>query len=146
MNFVLWGLFFAILLIFEKLGLKKIVEHHPVMGHAYTLFTVVLGFVLFNASSLTQALNDLLSLFGGRNLPLVSSEAIYYLRSYAVLFIIAIIGSTPVPKNLMTRMKKKKESSTILFLLETIFLLNLLLICAAYLVDGSFNPFLYFRF
>ena len=146
MNFVLWGLFFAILLIFEKLGLKKIVEHHPVMGHAYTLFTVVLGFVLFNASSLTQALNDLLSLFGGRNLPLVSSEAIYYLRSYAVLFIIAIIGSTPVPKNLMTRMKKKKESSTILFLLETIFLLNLLLICTAYLVDGSFNPFLYFRF
>lgn len=146
MNFVLWGLFFAILLILEKLGFKKVLEHHPVMGHTYTLFTVVLGFVLFNASSLSQALNDILSLFGGRNLPLVSSEAVYYLHSYTVLFIIAIIGCTPVPKNLISRIKKKKESSTILFLLETVFLLNLLLICTAYLVDGSFNPFLYFRF
>ena len=137
-NFVLWGLLFAAMLLIEKWvpALQKLPDF---LRRAYVLLIVMLSFVLFNAADLTQAAGDVAGLFGG--LPLTTQESLYYLRSYGVVFIISIVGATPLAKNLAARIPQKAAA-----ILEPVVLIALLLICTAYLVDGSFNPFLYFRF
>ena len=99
----------------------------------------MLSFILFDAASVGDAFATIGGLFGAGNAPLLSAEAIYYLKSYGCVFLVAIIGATPLP-NLLC--KNRKWTSY----LEPVVLAVLLLICTAYLVDGSFNPFLYFRF
>jgi alginate O-acetyltransferase complex protein AlgI len=138
-NFIIWGLYFAVLLVIEKTFLLKHLEYSKVLSRVYVLFLVVISFVIFNATSLPQVLTDLGGMFGSGNLPLVSAEAIYYLRSYAVIFVLAILGATPIPKKLVSKWKLSQY-------VEPIILLLLLVVITAYLVDGSFNPFLYFRF
>ncbi len=134
-NFVLWGLLYAAFLLLEKWVL--LLQRLPgVLRHGYVLLVVILGFVLFNAQSLSQAAADIGGLFGGA--PLVTGETLYYLRSYGVLFLAGILGATPLVKRLAQHL-----SGTVL---EPAFLAALLLVCTAFLVDGSFNPFLYFRF
>ena len=137
-NFVLWGLLFAVLLLLEKWvpALRKL---PAVFRHGYVLLVVMLSFVLFNADTLAQAASDVAGLFGG--LPLYSQEALYCLRSYAVVFALSIIGATPLPKKLAAGIPERVSA-----VLEPLALIFLLLVCTAYLVDGSFNPFLYFRF
>ena len=139
-NFVLWGLLFAVILLAEKQlpALKKM----PVwLSHVYVMLIVMLSFVLFNAVDLKQAGSDLAGMFGFGGMPLYSRETGYYLRSYAVLFLLGILGATPVVKSLAEKAPKPVSA-----VLETTVLVLLLLVCTAYLVDGSFNPFLYFRF
>ena len=139
-NFVLWGLLFAFLLLLEKqLPLQKLPS---LLRHLYVLLVVMLSFVLFNAVDLTQAVSDLGGLFGAGKLPLITVETIYYLRSYALLFAVSIIGATPIVKTAAARLSGTKLGAV----LEPLLLLVLLIVCSAYLVDGSFNPFLYFRF
>ena len=136
-NFVLWGLFFAALLLLEKMvHLDKL----PIcVRRIYVLLAVMVSFVLFNAADMVQAGSDIAGLFGG--LPLTTAESIYYLRSYAGVFLLSIVGATPAVKNLAGRIPEKVSA-----ILEPVVLMALLLICTGYLVDGSFNPFLYFRF
>ena len=140
-NFVLWGLLFAALLLMEKAlpGLQRLPN---AVCHGYVLLAVVLSFVLFNAESLPQAGSDFAALFGCAGLPLFTTETGYYLRSYAPLLIVACIGATPLVKRTARKLEGKKLTQA----LEPILWLGLLLICTAYLVDGSFSPFLYFRF
>ncbi|MGN0635207.1 MAG: MBOAT family O-acyltransferase [Acutalibacteraceae bacterium] len=145
-NFVLWGLYFAVLLVIEKLGFKKVLDKHKALGHVYVLFAVLLGFVLFNAADLAQAGQDILGLFSFGRLPLVSTEALYALRSNGVILLLAILGATPVPKMLAAKLSESQHGGRVLSVLEPIALTALLLVVTAYLVDGSFNPFLYFRF
>ncbi len=140
-NFVLWGLFFAALLLMEK-WVPALQKLPGFLRHGYVLLAVVLSFVLFNAESLRQAGGDFAALFGFGGLPLVTAETLYYLRSYAVLFAVACFGATPLPK----MAAKWTENTWFGRVLEPIFLVGLLLISTAYLVDGSFSPFLYFRF
>ncbi len=144
-NFVLWGLLYAVFLIVEKWvpAMKKLPAF---LSHVYVLLVVMLGFVLFNASDLHQALTDVGSLFGFGHLPLVSAETLYYLKSYSILFLLGIVGSTPLVRNLTNRLAEGKTSGKVIAVLEPAILILLLLICTAYLVDGSFSPFLYFRF
>ena len=138
-NFVLWGLFFAVLLMAEKLvpGLLKLPS---VLRRCYVLFAVLISFVLFNAADLTQAGADIAGLFGV-GVPLVTAESLYYLHSYAPVLLLGILGATPLVKTWAGRIPEKAAA-----VLEIPALAFLLLICTAYLVDGSFNPFLYFRF
>ena len=139
-NFVLWGLMFAVLLLFEKL--IPVVGKLPAVGQRlYVLFVVMISFVLFNATDLAQAAGDIGGLFGAGNAPLVTGESIYYLRSYAGIFLAGFIGATPLVKTLAGRIPEKAAA-----VLEPVVLAVLLLVCTGYLVDGSFNPFLYFRF
>ena len=141
-NFVLWGLLYAVFLMLEKWG-KTILEKIPgLLRRIYVLLIVVVGFVLFNAADLGQAVSDVKGMFGMNGLPLVTVETVYYLRSYALLFILAFVGSTPLVKYLGTRLEK----TTVGAVIEPILMIAGLLVCAAYLVDGSFSPFLYFRF
>ena len=138
-NFVVWGLYFAALLMAEKLWLLNRLERHKVLGQIFAIITVVIGFVIFDANSLNQAWEYIETMFGFGTVPMISAEAIYYLRSYAIIYVIAILGATPLVKNMATRIKKADY-------FEPILLLGLLLAVTAFLVDGSFNPFLYFRF
>ena len=106
------------------------------------MLAVVLSFVLFNAGSLSQAAGDFRCLFGLGGLPLFGKETGYYLASYAPLFALGILGSTPLPSRLGERLEKTRLGG----LLEAGLMTGLLLVCTGYLVDGSFSPFLYFRF
>ena len=129
---------FAAVLLIEKWvpALQKL----PVfLRRIYVLLIVMLSFVLFNAADLPQAAQDLAGLFSG--LPLVTQESLYYLRSYAVVFAVSVLGATPLPKLLAARIPETAAA-----VLEPAAMIALLLTCTAYLVDGSFNPFLYFRF
>lgn len=142
-TYMAWGLYFGILLIIEKLFLKKYLEKLPsAFQHIYVLFFVLVSFVLFNAETFTMAKDDLAVMFGMTNAPLISEDTLYNLSSYAVLLIIAFIGATPVVKKLF----RKAESNRLVQAAEIISVAAILIMSTAYLVDGSFNPFLYFRF
>ncbi len=140
-NFVLWGLLFAVMLLLEKWvpALQKLPDF---LRHGYVLLTVCLSFVLFNADTITQAGQDISALFGFAGLPLITPATVYYLRSFAPLFLAGFVGSTPVVKNTALKIADTKVGEV----LEMAVLAILLLVCTAYLVDGSFSPFLYFRF
>ena len=140
-NFVLWGLLFAVLLLIEK-WIPAIEKLPAVLRHSYVLLAVMLSFVLFNAQTLSQAGSDLGAMFGFAGLPVVSAQTIYYLKSYGLLFCVGFVGATPLVKNTASRLDQTKAGAV----LEVVMLIGLLLVCTAYLVDGSFSPFLYFRF
>lgn len=145
-NFVIWGLYFAGLLILEKIWLLKSLEGKPVIGHFYVTAAVAVSFVIFDASDLQQAFSYLKAMFGGSGYPLLSSEFLYYFRSYFVVFVIALFGATPLPAKLRSRIRQTAAGEHVLTIAEPLALIALLLICTAFLVDGSYNPFLYFRF
>ncbi len=145
-NFIAWGLLYAVFLILEKLWLKKYLDRFRILSHIYVLLITVLGFVLFNAQDMGQAWTDTLALFGGGGYPLVSTESLYHLNSYALLFVIAIIGATPLPKLAVEKIKSTHIGGTVLAVAEPIVTALLLLLVTGYLVDSSFSPFLYFRF
>ena len=143
-NFLCWGLYFAALLILEKLVLLRFLEKHRIFGHLYLLLAVVFGFVLFDASGLSGAWMCIRGMLGMAGLPLASAEGRYVLRSNAVLLLVCAVGATPLPKILARRLERRSPRAA--GALRTCALLVLLLICTAFLVDGSYNPFLYFRF
>ena len=145
-TFVLWGLWFAALLLMEKLWLLPVLEKHPVPAHIYTLFFVTLGFVLFDADTAAQAVSRIGAMLGAGDLPLLSAQAVYYLKSYGPLLLLGILCATPLPKKAVAALRGRKSAALVLDALEPAFLLLPLLIGTAFLVDGSFNPFLYFRF
>lgn len=113
-----------------------------ILRHGYVMLVVILGFVLFNAESLTQAAEDMGSMFGLTGLPFLTAETVYYLKSYGVLFLAGFLGCGPWVK----RAGERLSETTVGAVLEPFALVGLLLICTGYLVDGSFSPFLYFRF
>ena len=143
-NFVLWGLLYAAFLMIEK-WVPALQKLPALLRHGYVLLIVVLGFVLFNAENMTQAASDLAGMFGFGGVPAVTGETLYYLRSYGLPLILGFVGSTPVVRNTANRLLAGK-AGRVVSILEPVVLILLLLICTAYLVDGSFNPFLYFRF
>lgn len=145
-NFVVWGLMFAVLLIMEKLWLLKPLSKCRPLAHLYVVFFVVISFVIFNAENMGQALSDIGGLFGAGGIPLVSAEAVYCLRSFALVLILAVLGATPLLRNGLVRLSQYPTAGKILNALEPFTLFILLLVMTGYLVDGSFNPFLYFRF
>ena len=112
----------------------------------YVLLIVALSFVLFNAVDLSQAVGDIKGMFGLAGLPAISAETVYYLRSYGMLFIAGFIGATPLLRDTLRKLEGNEKTAKVLSILEPITVLVLLILCTAYLVDGSFNPFLYFRF
>lgn len=145
-NFIVWGLYFAVILVIEKLWLQKYLVKSGMFQHIYVLFLVCISFVIFNAIDLREAVQYIGAMFGAGEVAYVSKEAIYYLRSYLVIILLAIVGATPVFKSLYNFLRQKKYASKVIGVLEPIAVVILLIICTAFLVDGSFNPFLYFRF
>ena len=93
-----------------------------------------------------QAFSYIGSMFGAGAYPLVTAECLYYLRSYGLILVLALIGATPVVKNIFARLEKTKVGEKVFSVAEPVVILVVLFVATAYLVDGSFNPFLYFRF
>ena len=146
-TFVIWGLMFGIMIIIEKLFLTKHLEKMPsILQRIYVLFTVMISFIIFNANSIGEAWNNIIGLFGANGESLINASTVYYLKSYLVVLVIAIIGSTPLLKNIIEKLKTKTNANKIINLLEPIAMASILIIVTAYLVDNSYNPFLYFRF
>ncbi|MCI8587448.1 MAG: MBOAT family protein [Clostridia bacterium] len=142
-NFVIWGLYFGVLLIIEKVFLEKYLNKLPqIFARAYTLLIVMISFIIFNGEGVEQIFQNLGGLIGTNGTPIISTESIYYFKSYFIIILIAIIGATPIPKNIVNSNKLKK----LVNILEPIYLLMIFIICTSYIIDGSFNPFLYFRF
>ncbi len=145
-NFIVWGLFFAVLLMIEKVWLLKYLKESKIFSHLYVLFFAMISFIIFNAQDMGQAFSDIKGLFGIGGVPLVSAQALYYLYSFFVIIVVAMVGATPAIQNIIKKVSCKSVGEKILNRIEPFVLLVLLLVITAYLVDGSFNPFLYFRF
>ena len=144
-NFILWGVLYGVLLVIEKMGLLKVLEKIPsVISRAYVTLITIIGFIIFSGSSVSEILNNIGGIFGIGVSKFADLESLYCLKNYAAIFIIAIIGATPIMKNIVSKISKKV--SKLVNVIEPVFLTTLLIVCISYLVDGSFNPFLYFRF
>lgn len=142
-NFVLWGAMFGVLLIVEKLWLGRLLERWPrLLQHLYVMLLILVSFVIFNADGLAGVRADLAGLFGLAGLPAASADALYYLRSYVVLLAVCAAAALPLGKRLYARV----EQSKVMTVAEPLATALLLTAATASLVDGSFNPFLYFRF
>ena len=146
-NFVIWGVMFGVILIIEKLWLGKYIEKMPnVLKRVYVLFIVMLSFIIFNSNNMTEAYRKIVGLFGANGESFINNYTICYLKNYFVVLIIAIIGATPLLKNVIEKLKQKELFNKIINVLEPICIVIILIIVTAYLVDNSYNPFLYFRF
>lgn len=146
-TFIAWGLFFGAFLVAEKFVLGKWFAKIPrIFSHVYVIPVILISFVLFSADGITGAVTDIGNMLGAGRLPLWSQETAYYMASYGLVLLLAIIGATPLVKNAVYKIKKTQTGNTICNLLEPVFVVAALLVVTAYLVDGSFSPFLYFRF
>ena len=145
-NFVLWGLFFFVFLTLEKLFFAEYLKKSKLLGHLYTLFLVTVSFMIFSGNGAHEAISRVGGLFGAGNIPLVSYEGLYQLKNYALILIISMFASTPLPKMAVSYLKEKKVLNKLINILEIPALLAILVAVTAFLADGSFNPFLYFRF
>jgi len=145
-NFILWGAYFAVLLVVEKLWLYKKLNQSKVLGRIYAIFLIIISFVIFNVNSLGEIGEYLKNMFFLGGSEIVNAEYAYYLKSYGIILLIAIICATNFPKKLYEMFRKIRITNLCLIVIEPLALVTLLLMCTAYLIDGSFNPFLYFRF
>ena len=134
-NFILWGLYFFILISIEKAGILFFLEKHKIISHIYSVFFILIGWAIFAVVDLNQIKILLQRMFTIN----MDTQWIYYIRNYGITFIIAMIFSTPLIEKLYKKIVKNDIVNT--FILMTIFL-----VCIAYLVDATYNPFLYFRF
>ena len=151
-NFIIWGLYFAVLLVVEKFFMLKHMERMPkILVHGYVLLASVISFVIFDAANMQSAVVYIGAMFGFGDLPFITAETMYYLRSYAILLVLAVVGATPIVRDTANRIMTAKWTTDSwgeygALIVELAVLLVLLLVSTAYLIDGSFNPFLYFRF
>ena len=163
----MWGLYFGIILIIEKLFLLKIIakaqekisnleKNNKALGkilsiilsafsHIYAMFLVLIGWVIFAFEDLSKVGVYLSSMFGLNNVSFVNSEAIYYLQNYFIIIIVGIICSIPL-KNIAIKIVEKAKKSKLTGVITGVLCVGILIISTASLVNNSFNPFLYFRF
>lgn len=134
-NFIMWGIYFFILIGIEKLGLLNFLEKHKIFSHIYSIFFILIGWALFSVTDLSQLKALFIKLFNMTG----GIDWIYYIRNYGLTLIIATLFSTPIIEIVYKKVIKNK-------LINTIILLCIFLISIAYLVDATYNPFLYFRF
>ena len=145
-TFVLWGLYFAVFLVLEKLLAKPIAKIPPVLNRILVLFIVMISFMIFDSPTITEAFRRIVSLFHVTN-P-ADTASLYYLRSYAGTLTAAIVGATPLLRNTAKKLagSESRTMQNVINVLVPVFVCSVLIVSTAYLVDGSYNPFLYFRF
>ena len=146
-NFAIWGTMFGVILIIEKFLIGKYLEKLPTfIKRIYVLFIVIISFIIFNANNMQEAITNIAGLFGANGENFINQFTIYYLKSYAIILLIGIIGATPISRNIIQKLQQKSKLKKIINTLEPVYIVILLVIVTAYLVDNSYNPFLYFRF
>ena len=145
-NFILWGLYFFILLLLEKRFLFPFLNRHKWFGHLYTGLLILISFVIFNRTDINDLLLTLKGMFGLQSIPFLNREVLFYLKEYSVLLLFSIFFATPLLKIGYKKVQEKKKCQPVLTLLEPLFYIGLFLLCTAFIIDASFQPFLYFRF
>lgn len=144
-NFVLWGLYFGVLVTLEKIFLLKWLDKKPkFIGHIYTLIIVIVGWVIFEFQDVSQITLFIKTMFGFGGNPVYDSNSIYYLYTNALLFILLGICSTPLIKNMVSKIEMKQKTGFSIAM--PVIYMFIMFVCTAYLVNESYNPFLYFRF
>jgi len=139
-NFLVWGLYFALILIAEKLFLLKWLERMPkAVSHIYALLLILIGWVIFAFESFARGAGWIGTMLGLQGVPLLRTSDLYYLKSYGCLLVIGVLASTPIVRKLGKKVFRHP-------VLQTAGLLAVSLLCLASLAAGSYNPFLYFRF
>ena len=146
-NYVLWGLYFGMFLIMERLFLRKWLEKVPrAISHVYVTIVVLFSFLVFSAASPMDAVTQFGGMFGFTGAALWNNESLYALRSSGVILAAALIGAMPTVPYVISRLKQHKRGETVLSVLQPIVTAALLIASTAFLVAGSFNPFLYWQF
>lgn len=146
-NFVMWGVYYGIILIIEKLGLLKVLEKCPaVVGHIYSLILIVIGWVIFAVDDMGKVAVYLGMMLGSSQI-FIDDAFVYFFESRIWLLIACVIGSTPLPKIVCSIIAEKLEDREVLLgTIETVLFMGIFALSMAFLVSGSYNPFLYFRF
>ena len=145
--FIVWGLYFVLFLLLEKLFLAKWLEKLPrFVSHIYVFLVMIISFVIFNGNGMAGSLSDVGGMFGALDIPFINDTTIYYLKSYAPMLIVAAIGATPLVKTAAIKLRDSKSFGKVVSVLEPVVMVGLLVVVTAYLVDSSANFFLYFRF
>lgn len=145
-NFIIWGLYYFVLLMLEKLFLLEWLKKAPsVISRLYSLFFINLGWVIFAYDKMPALKNAILNMFGGSGLAFSNDLTIYYLISFGLFFVIAFVAATPLPKKVVTKLLNNKNEGLVTGL-NAVFILCVLVLSTAFLASEAFNPFLYFRF
>lgn len=148
-NFVAWGLYYGILLIIEKFIIGKYIKKLPnIFQHSYTMAFVILGWLLFRSESLSYAFEYFKIMIGQNNASLISPKAIYYLVEYKFELGLAFIASIPLYPMITEKINSEDSLSKKIIQRygKPIILMGLLAINTMYLINSTFNPFIYFRF
>ena len=144
-NFVAWGLYYGVILIIEKYLLSPVLDRLPdIVRHIYSIVLVVIGWVLFFSSSFGQAADYIRVMFGAGAHGFADRESMYLLTSNLILWLILIFGSTPLVHFRYEHMLRSKKWNTTI--INSVVYAALFIVCIAYLVTETYNPFLYFRF
>ncbi len=141
-TFLFWGLYYAVFLIIEKSFLLKSLNKAPgFIGHIYAIIVAVCGWVVFDLDSMSHAISYYRSMFGFGPAGGICSSDLFYLKNYALIIVIGIIACTPAGKHLYDKVPTRAKSVA-----APLLILAVLVLSTAYLVDATYNPFLYFRF
>lgn len=144
-NYVLWGVFYGVLLMAEKLFLLKWLKKAPAfIGHIYTMFAVLFGWVLFAFEDFGKGVAFLKTMFGG-GAGFISNSTLYQILSYLPLLIVCLVAATPLAKKIYGKLSCKAGEG-VLLTVDSVRIAGIMLLSIAYLISGSYNPFLYFRF
>ncbi|MGL5414489.1 MAG: MBOAT family O-acyltransferase [Clostridium sp.] len=142
-NFIIWGLYFGVFIMLEKLCLNKLFAKIPkFFANIYLLIVVIVGWVLFSKSNMSEVIEYLKIMFGLNGYPMINGHAIFMLKEYGVELIIGIVLSIPV----IEYMKKKTKINSYIEIIKPIVLILLFVITIIYLINSTFNPFIYFNF
>lgn len=146
-NFIIWGVYFGILLISEKLFLNKVLNKCPsFINHIYALWFIVLGWVIFAFDDTGKLFKYMGALFGRNGTGFLNNESVYLLMTNLIIFIILIIGCTPLPKMTVGIVMSKIRKQYVQGVIESLFLIIIFILSVSYIINSSYNPFLYFRF
>ena len=140
-TFLCWGLYYAIFLMIEKAFLLKKLEKVPVIATVYALLVAICGWVLFDLPTLGAAAGYYKSMFGFAGGGFCNVHDLFYLRNYALILVIGAVACLPIGKNLYEKCNSKLKAW-----LTPVMIVFVLVVSTAYLVDATYNPFLYFRF
>lgn len=146
-NFAIWGGYFAVLLILEKIFLLKWLQKLPkAVSHIYTLLLVVISWVIFSFDKLGDGLMYIKAMFGGYGTAFADRQSLYLLSTNALLLLVVAVGATDYPKRIAARLMGNRLNTTVGIVSVNALVVLLMLLSVAYIVNASYNPFLYFRF
>ncbi len=146
LNFILWGLYYGIVLILEKFILKKYIDKLPnTLKHIYTLILILIGWLIFAFDDMSNLERFTKIMFGFGNVPFINSNFVYYFENYFIILLISALFSTPIYSKIKDNLKKIRFPKT-LFVIVLVTYVLLFIVTISYLVNDTYNPFLYFRF